>query len=373
MTNSPEPRPGVLQIHAYKAGESTIEGKTRVIKLASNESPFGPSPHAVEAARDAIERLELYPDGTSLALRAAIGEAYGLDPELIVAGTGSEQLLNLLAQCYVGPGDEVIQSEFGFLVYSITTHAVGADLVVAKDRDYTADIDALLAAVSGKTKLVFLANPNNPTGTVLPASEIRRLREGLPASVLLVVDVAYAEYVTDPAYTDGHELVLEAIETGADNIVIVHTFSKIYGLASQRLGWCFAPASVVDALNRVRTVFNVSTIAQAAGIAALQDRGHVSMSREHNARWLKKMTASLTGLGLKIPPSAGNFLLVEFPARAEQTGPDQAAAADRFLRNDGIIVRPVAGYGLAHCLRITIGTDEQNAAVIDSLGRFMAG
>ena len=370
---SPQPKPGVLQIHAYKAGESTIPGKTRVIKLASNESPFGPSPRAVDAARGAVEHLELYPDGSSLALRTAIGAAYGLDPALIVAGTGSEQILNLLAQCYAGPGDEVIQTEFGFLVYSIATHAVGADLVVAKDRDYRVDVDAVLAAVSDKTRLVFLANPNNPTGTMLPASEIRRLREGLPGGVLLVIDAAYAEYVTDPAYSAGHELVCEAIQSGADNVVVAHTFSKIYGLASQRLGWCFAPARVVDALNRVRTVFNVSTIAQAAGIAALQDKGHVEHSRQHNARWLEEMTAALTGMGLRVPPAAGNFLLVEFPPRAGQTGGDQAAAADQHFRGDGIIVRPVGVYGLAHCLRITIGTDAENEAVIDSLQRFMAG
>lgn len=366
MSKSPQPKPGVLKIHAYKAGESEIPGKTSVIKLASNESPFGPSPKAVEAARDAVDHLELYPDGGATALREAIGESYGLDPELIVAGTGSEQLLSLLAQCYAGPGDEVVQSEFGFLVYSIATRAVGAELVVAKDRDYTVDVDAMLAAVSDKTRIVFVANPNNPTGTMLPASEIRRLREGLRADVLLVIDAAYAEYVTGEAYSAGHELVQEAIYAGADNVVVAHTFSKIYGLASQRLGWCFAPASVADALNRIRPVFNASTIAQAAGIAALQDREHVRMSRKHNALWLDKLTGALADMGLKVPPSAANFVLVEFPG-----GTDQAAAADKHLRNDGIIARPVGGYGLANCLRITIGTDEQNDAVIDSLGRFM--
>lgn len=364
----PEPKPGVLKIQTYKAGESTLAGQDRVIKLASNESPFGPSPKATAAAERACDHLELYPDPNATALKSAIGRHYGLEADHLVTGTGSEQILGLIAQCYAGPGDEVIQSEFGFLVYRIVTLAVGADLVVAPEKDYTTNVDAILSSVTGSTKIVYLANPNNPTGTVCPATEISRLREGLPNSILLVIDAAYAEYVTDGAYTDGHELVQEAIASGANNVVVTHTFSKIFGLAALRIGWCYGPPDVIDALNRVRTVFNLSSVAQAAGVAALGDRDHLTRSRDHNARWVPELTKALEDMGLSVPPSAGNFILAEFPG-----GTDQAADADQHLRGDGIIVRPVGGYGLGHCLRITIGTNDQNAAVIDSLGRFMAG
>lgn len=368
MRKSPEPRPGVLQIQTYKPGESTIPGKTRVFKLASNESPFGPSPKAVAAAREPLNHMHLYPDGGSVALREAIGAVQGIDPAQIVCGSGSEQLLALATGIYAGPGDEVIQSEFGFLAYSIATRAFGATLVSAKEQDYTTDVDAVLNSVSERTRIVFIANPNNPTGTMIPASDMRRLREGLRDNVLLVIDAAYAEYVDDENYTAGHELVEESVVNGTQNTVVTHTFSKLYGLAAMRVGWCYAPPAVVDAMNRVRSVFNVNSVGQAAAIAALGDRDYIEMSQAHNKAWLPLLSAKLKSMGLKVPESYGNFLLAEFPG-----GPEQAQAADQHLRNNGIIVRPVAVYDLAQCLRITIGTDEQNEAVIDSLKAFIEG
>lgn len=361
----PEARPSVLEILAYKPGGASIEGKSEVIKLASNESPLGPSPKAIKAVSAALDHLELYPDGGAEALRGAIGEAHGLDPKLIICGNGSEQLLSLLAQVYAGPGDQVIQSEFGFLIYRIATLAAGADLVVARETNFTTDVVAILGAVSQRTRIVFLANPNNPTGTLIDAEELRQLRRQLPERVLLVIDAAYAEYVEDPAYSDGIDLVNESMATGSDNVVALRTFSKIYGLAALRLGWCYGPPGVIDALNRVRGAFNVSTLAQVAGIAAVGDRDHLASARRHNSEWLPRLTAGLRALGLEVLPSAGNFVLARFPG-----GADESVAADRFLRDNGIIVRPVAGYGLPEALRITIGSDEQNSALLEVMQGF---
>ena len=361
----PEARPSVLEILAYKPGGASIEGKSEVIKLASNESPLGPSPKAIKAVSAALDHLELYPDGGAEALRGAIGEAHGLDPKLIICGNGSEQLLSLLAQVYAGPGDQVIQSEFGFLIYRIATLAAGADLVVAKETNFTTDVVAILGAVSQRTRIVFLANPNNPTGTLIDAEELRQLRRQLPERVLLVIDAAYAEYVEDPAYIDGIDLVNESMAMGSDNVVALRTFSKIYGLAALRLGWCYGPPGVIDALNRVRGAFNVSTLAQVAGIAAVGDRHHLASARRHNSEWLPRLTAGLRALGLEVLPSAGNFVLARFPG-----GADESVAADRFLRDNGIIVRPVAGYGLPEALRITIGSDEQNSALLEVMQGF---
>lgn len=361
----PEARASVLEILAYKPGGASIEGKSEVIKLASNESPLGPSPKAIKAVGAALDHLELYPDGGAEALRGAIGEAHGLDPKLIICGNGSEQLLSLLAQVYAGPGDQVIQSEFGFLIYRIATLAAGADLVVARETNFTTDVVAILGAVSQRTRIVFLANPNNPTGTLIDAEELRQLRRQLPERVLLVIDAAYAEYVEDPAYIDGIDLVNESMAMGSDNVVALRTFSKIYGLAALRLGWCYGPPGVIDALNRVRGAFNVSTLAQVAGIAAVGDRDHLASARRHNSEWLPRLTAGLRALGLEVLPSAGNFVLARFPG-----GADESVAADRFLRDNGIIVRPVAGYGLPEALRITIGSDEQNSALLEVMQGF---
>lgn len=364
----PELRTGVLDIHPYVPGASAIEGRTDVIKLASNESPFGPSPMAVEAAADVLPKSHLYPDGGSAALRNAIGAAYDIDPGLIVCGSGSEQLLSYTAGLYVGSMHEVIQSEYGFLAYGIVTRAFGGTLVSAKEDNYTTDVDAMLEAVTERTKVVFLANPNNPTGTMIAASEMRRLREGLPDHVLLVIDAAYAEYVDHEAYTAGHELVAESIENGTENTMVTHTFSKIYGLAGLRVGWCYAPPTTVDAMNRVRSVFNVTSAGQAAAVAALADPAHIVTAKAHNNTALPMITAALRDMGLRVPDSCGNFVLAFFPG-----GPEQSQAADKHLQGDGLIVRPVGGYGLKDALRITIGSEPENAALLKSLGAFMAG
>jgi histidinol-phosphate aminotransferase len=319
-----------------------------------------------EVIKSHLSRLELYPDGAAEDLKAVLAESEGIASENIICSSGSEQILTLLAQAYAGPGDEVIQSQYGFLVYPIATRAVGADLKVALEQNFTTDVNAILALQSPKTKLIYLANPNNPTGTVISTDEVKRLRAGLREDILLVIDVAYAEYVTDEEYTNCHEMVGEAISSGVENVVVVHTFSKIYGLAGLRLGWCYGPPSVIDALNRIKGAFNVTTLTQLAGIAALEDQEHVKMSKDHNTKWLPIMTDALEKVGLKVSPSQGNFILVHFP-----NGDGQAVSADAYLRQNGIIVRPVGGYGLANCLRITIGSDNENHSLLEKLKAFM--
>src|SRR5262245_31406262 len=257
----PQPRPGVLTIKPYVPGKSTAPGVARVFKLSSNESPLGPSPQAIAAYRDVGEHLEDYPDGASTALRGTIGRAFGLDPERIVCGAGSDDLLNLIADAYLTDGDEAIHTTHGFLVYPIATRGSGAKPVVAPEKDYTADVDAILACVTPRTKVVFLANPNNPTGTYLPFDEIKRLHKGLPKHVLFVIDAAYAAYVRRNDDEAGIELVATS-----DNVVMCRTFSKIYGLAALRLGWMYGPAHVIDAINRIRGPFNVNAPAIKAGI-----------------------------------------------------------------------------------------------------------
>src|SRR5581483_8824669 len=285
----PQPRPGVLDIAPYIPGKSSAPGVAKVFKLSSNETPLGPSAHALAAYRKAGEHLEDYPDGSASALREAIGEAFGLDPDRIVCGAGSDDLLNLLARAYLKDGDEAIHATHGFLVYPIATLAAGATPVVAPETDYTVNVDHILAAVSPRTKVVFIANPNNPTGTYIPFDEVKRLHRGLPPHVLLVLDAAYAEYV-----------------------VMCRTFSKIYGLAALRLGWMYGPAHVVDAVNRVRGPFNVNGPAIAAGVAAIRDTAHVERARAHNTQWLLWLTEEIGKLGLKVTPSVANFVLIHF-------------------------------------------------------------
>ena len=357
------PRPGIMDVAPYVGGEASITGKNRVIRLASNENPLGPSPRAMAAYATLEKELSRYPDGGARALREAIAHAEDLDPARIVCGAGSDELIMLLVRGYAGPGDEVLHSEHGFLMYPIAARTAGAEPVAAAERDLTADVDALLARVSEKTRLVFLANPNNPTGSYLAGAELRRLREGLPAEVLLVVDSAYAEYVTQPDYTAGVDLVEEF-----DNVVMIRTFSKIHGLAALRLGWAYCPPAVADVLNRLRGPFNVSQAAQAAGVAAIKDRRHVERSRAHNARWREWMIERLSAAGLDPRPSAGNFVLVRF---AEEVGHSaEAALAD--LKKHGILVRAMGGYGLPDSLRITVGTEAETRAVVRALEVFVA-
>jgi len=357
----PRPRQGVLDIAAYVPGDDRSPAP-RVFKLSSNETPLGASPLAVEAYARAADRLHLYPDGAATRLRQAIGAAHGLNPERIVCGAGSDELLALIAHTYLSPGDEALYSEHGFLVYRIAILAAGATPVVAPERDETADVDALLARVSERTRVVFLANPNNPTGTYLPYTEVRRLHAALPATTLLVLDAAYAEYVRRNDYESGLALAAEA-----PNVVMTRTFSKIHGLAALRLGWAYGPAAIIDALNRVRGPFNVNAPAIEAGIAALEDRAHVERAVAHNERWLAWTRQALEGLGLPVTPSIGNFLLVHFP----ETQAHSAAAADAHLRAEGYVLRRVAGYGFPNALRLTIGTEEANRGVVESLGRFL--
>lgn len=360
----PAPRPGILDIAAYVGGESALPGDGRVIRLASNEAAIGPSAAAVAAYQAASAGLDRYPDGHATVLRQAIGAVHGLDPARIVCGAGSDELLHLLAMAYVGPGDRVLYSAHGFAMYPIVARAAGATPVAVPERRLTADVDALLAAVTPETRMLFLANPNNPTGSVLPDAEIRRLQAGLPADCLLVLDAAYADYVTHPDYADG-----SALAATAANVVVTRTFSKIHGLAALRLGWCFGPPGVVDVLNRVRGPFNVPAPAQAAGVAAVQDRDHVARARDQAHRARARFCQRARGLGLDVPDSVANFVLVGFP---DTPGRSCADAYD-FLVARRILVRRVAGYGLPQHLRVGIGLDADMAVVADALADFMTG
>jgi histidinol-phosphate aminotransferase len=352
-----------MQIDAYVPGKSKAAGVAKIHKLSSNETPLGPSPKAMDAIRT-FEHLELYPDGAATKLREAIAARYGLDPNRIICGTGSDELLSLITNAYVGPGDEGIFTEHGFLVYRIAIQAAGGTPVVAPEKDLRTDVDAILAKVTDRTKIVFLANPNNPTGTYIPFDEVKRLHAGLPPHVLLVLDAAYAEYVRRNDYEAGLELVATS-----ENVVMTRTFSKIYGLANLRLGWMVAPAHIADAINRIRGPFNVSGPAMAAGIAAIQDEAHIAKAIEHNERWLAWLTREIEALGLKVTPSVGNFLLIHFPQEAGKT----AKEADSFLTARGLILRQVAAYGLPDALRLTVGSEEANGLVVAALRDFLGG
>jgi histidinol-phosphate aminotransferase len=346
MSDHPVPQPGILDIAAYVPGKSGAPG-SNAVKLSSNESPLGASPKAIEAYTAAGSKLDIYPEGSSNILRTALGEVHSIDPELIVCGNGSDDLLHLLAQAYLGEGDQAIMSRYGFSVYPIITKAAGAEIVMVDEDQYTADVDALLAAVTPRTKIVWLANPNNPTGTYLPDSEIRRLHGGLRPDILLVIDNAYAEYVTAPDFTVATDLVREA-----QNVVMVRTFSKM-GLAAVRIGWMFGPAHLVDAINRIRGPFNVNLPAQLAGAAATRDTEFTAQLKSHNAQWRDWITAELDGNHMHVVPSQANFVMVLFPDA------EHAALAFNTLLERGLIVREIGGsYGIPHGLRISIGSEQ---------------
>lgn len=361
---APQPRPGILDIDAYVPGDSDVAGAEKIIKLSSNETPLGPSPKAVAAYQEASAHLARYPDGQAQALRTAIASRHGLEAERIVCGAGSDEILNLLANAFLGPGDEAIYTEHGFMVYRIAILANGAAPIVAPEANLTADVDAVLAKVSANTRMVFLANPNNPTGTYLAATEVERLRQGLPDDVVLVLDGAYAEYVDKPDYDDGAKLVAKS-----HNTVMTRTFSKIYGLAALRIGWAYCPADIADVLNRIRGPFNLTSAAIAAGVAAINDASHMEAAAQYNRKALAGLTAKLTGLGLDVTPSVGNFLLIHFSDTPGKRAPD----CDAFLKARGIILRRVDGYGFPNSLRMTIGLEEENSAVIDALDEFLKG
>ncbi|WP_408837805.1 histidinol-phosphate transaminase [Acidocella sp.] len=362
MMSAPQPRPEIFSIAPYVGGESKLPGIDQPLKLSSNEGAFGPPPGARQAAAEAALGMHRYPDPSSARLRQAIGAKFGLDPARIVCGNGSDELLTLLIQSYGGPGTELIMSEHGFSIYEIAGKLCGCTVVKVPETALTTDIDGILAAVTPQTTMVFIANPNNPTGTMVTDAEMRRLRAALPGHVLLVIDAAYAEYVTRADYEAGGSLV-----DAGDNTVMTRTFSKIFGMGGARLGWAYAPAAIADILNRVRPPFPVNVAAAAAGIAALAEPGWLEMSQAHNQKARQHLAARLTQTGLTVHPSEANFILVDFEAEP------RAIQADAFLRAQGIIVRRVASYKLPTCLRITIGTDEECNRVATALAEFIHG
>ncbi|MDE1939091.1 MAG: histidinol-phosphate transaminase [Alphaproteobacteria bacterium] len=359
---TPIPKPGVLDITPYVGGRASVGGVANPTKLSSNESALGPSPLALTAYEEAASEVAVYPEGSASILRAAIGETYGLDTSRIVCGNGSDELLTMLASAYLRPGDEVLFSEHAFIVYRIAALANSAVPVAVPEKNLCTDVDAMLARVTPKTRLVYLANPNNPTGSYLAHNEVRRLHAGLPPQALLVIDAAYAEFVRRNDFEPGIEMV-----ANFPNVVMTRTFSKVYGLAGLRIGWAYCPAAVADVLNRIRGPFNVSIPAQRAGVAALKDRDHVERSVAHNMQWRMWLTEAIRATGLRVDDSVGNFILIHFP----QTKGKTASDADRFLCERGLILRAVGNYGLPDCLRLTVGLEDANRKVAAALTDFM--
>ena len=355
--SGPEALPNILEITPYKGGQKLVGAH----KLSSNENPLGCSPAAQAAVAEAAKHMELYPDGSSGALRDAIGAKYGIEPDRIVCGAGSDEIFQLLGRAYLRPGDNIVQSQHGFLVYRLIAQQAGAETRSAPEKNLTTDVDAMLEQVDSNTKIVFLANPNNPTGSYIPYSEVKRLHANLPENVLLVLDGAYAEYVRKNDYSGGMELAGEMA-----NVLVTRTFSKIHGLAALRLGWAYGPESVIDALNRTRGPFNVNALSQVAGIAAINDDVFQAKSAEHNDAELVRVKAAVETAGFKTYPSVGNFVLIEFPTEPGRT----SAEADAFLRSRGIVIRDVNVYGLPTCLRASIGTTEQNDDMIAAIEAF---
>ena len=361
---APVPGPGILDIAPYIGGESSAPGIARPIRLASTESALGPSPKAIAAYRAMAGEIHRYPDGSALELREALGRLHGLDPARIVCGSGSDELIGLLLRAYAGSGGgEVLYSQHGFLMYPIGAKAVGAAPVAVPERDLTADVDAILKHVTERTRIVFIANPNNPTGTYLPIAEMRRLHAGLPAGVVLAIDAAYAEFVNRNDYEPGVALV-----DRAENVVMLRTFSKIYALAGLRLGWAYCPPAIADVLNRIRGPFNVAAPALAAGIAAVEDVDSLRRAQAHNEHWLPWLSERLSALGLTLTPSVANFVMPRFPDDPRKN----ADAAFEFLQSRGILVRKMGGYGLPNAIRITVGTGAENEKVAATLAAFMA-
>ncbi len=355
----PKPQPGILGISPYVGGESTVAGIATPARLASNENPLGPSPRAIDAYLKAAGELHRYPDGGSTALRTAIGAHHGLDPARIVCGAGSDEIFYMLGGAYAGVDDEVIYSAHGFLAFPLVARTVGAIPVSVPERELRTDVDAVLAAINARTRMIFLANPNNPTGSYLTNGEIGRLLAGVPSDVLVVLDGAYSEYVDREDYSVGHGWVDEY-----PNVVVTHTFSKIYALGAARLGWAYCSPDVADVLNRVRQPFNVNAPATEAGIAALADTEHFALSKAHNARWRPWLEEALTGLGFTVHPSVANFLLVSVL-------PHDAEAVRLFIKARGVLVRQMGSYGLPDCLRITVGTEDELAQLVAALEAFL--
>jgi histidinol-phosphate aminotransferase len=358
----PEAKAGILDITPYKPGKATAEGVAHPVKLSANENILGCSEGARAAYRDAAGDLSLYPDGRGQILRAAVAEHYRLETERLVLGCGTDEIFALLAQAFLEPGDNIVQGEFGFGAYGIAARANQAEVKCAPEPGLRIDVEALSAAVDERTRLVFIANPANPTGTFVTAAEIRCLHDALPPDVLLVLDGAYAEFNSDPTFSDGLDLARTA-----DNVVVTHTFSKLHGLASLRVGWGYAPRHVADAVDRIRLPFNTSIAGQLAAVAALKDEAFQTRSLAHVERWRPWLAQQIGGLGLEVTPSAANFVLIGFPETPGRTAPE----AETFLAGRGYILRGVGNYGLPNHLRLTIGLEEHNRAVVEALAEFL--
>lgn len=360
--SGPTARRGIMDMSPYVPGASKVDGLAKTIKLSSNEGALGPSPKAVDAYRAISEDLHRYPDGGSVELRQAIGARHGLDPDRLVCGAGSDELLALLARAYAGHGDEILFGEYAFTMYPLFALSVGATPVKAPETDYTISVDAMLAKVTDRTRMVYIANPNNPTGTMISQEDMSRLRDGLRDDILLVIDAAYAEYVTRNDYSAGIELV-----DAGENVVMTRTFSKIYALGGMRLGWIYCPPAIADVLNRIRPPFNVTSAAQAAGVASVNDVEFITRSRDHNTAWLPWLSDRLTGLGLDVIPSCGNFVLVRFPDSPGKTAADAMA----FLNTRGIIPRSTASAGIPDGVRITVGREDEMRATVEAITDFL--
>ena len=358
----PTPKPGILDIAAYKPGKSKVEGVADPLKLSANENILGSSPRAKAAFAAAVDMLNLYPDGQATMLRQAIAGTYRLEPERLIFGCGSDEIFQLLNQTFLEPGDNIVQGEFGFGAFAIGARACQAEVRFAPEPNYRIGVDEILAQVDARTRLVFIANPGNPTGTFVSGAEIRRLHANLPASVVLVLDGAYAEFATDETYEDGLALARQA-----QNVVATRTFSKLHGLANLRIGWAYTTAEIAAAVDRIRLPFNTTLPGQAAAVEALADVEFQRRSIELVERWRPLFAQQLGGIGLEVVPSMANFVLVGFPRTPGKT----AAEAEAFLARRGYIVRGVASYGLPDHLRITVGLEAHNRAMIDALADFM--
>jgi len=357
MANHIKPQPGIMDIALYVGGASHVDGQTNVLKLSSNENPLGPSSAAKDAVARSVHEMHRYPSNDHTPLRQAIGETWGVDPDRVICGVGSDEIIHFLCQCYAGKGDEVIHTEHGFAMYRISALAAGATPVEVKENDRVTDVDAILAACTDKTKLVFIANPNNPTSTMIGEGEMLRLAAGIPQQAILVLDGAYAEFVDG---YDGGASIIEA----RDNVVMTRTFSKIYGLGGLRVGWGYGPKEIIDVLNRIRGPFNLSSAALAAAEASVRDTDYLQKCRTENAKWRDWLANALAEIGVPCDTSTANFVLARFGSEAE------ANACDDHLKSEGILIRRVAGYKLPHCLRITVGDESACRRVVHAIAQF---